>query len=422
MRPAPILKPVGSSLFVVYAPCEACAGITLEFSRLVEGRDTITAEITITTEGAGEIAWDRINLLASRTRQSLAKTADEKSPEAPWREVVEESCRLVVKRLRAGDPPVALLPQEPSPEEQCLVPGLIFRDEVNLIFADGGSTKSLFALALTMAGVLGRPLSKVWTVGPIKRALYLDWESNRSAHAKRLWGLASFMERPPDGSIQYLRMTRPLIDQIDAIQGECDRQGIDAVVADSLAPASGLEPEGGDASIRTLQAMRSLGRTVICLAHMSKNSADGHIEPRPYGSVFNTNLARSTIQLKPEGEPDADGKRLVTLIHRKVNDGRFMAPSSIEWEFLPSGEIRCHGGKVSTEYLSLKKRIEAAIAHGRETVGVIADLVGSKESVVRAALNEMKSVGDVLRFGDPNGGRGNKVLWGLVDRNRRGEA
>lgn len=422
MRPTPILKPIGSSLFVVYPPCDSCAGITLEFSRLVEGRDTITAEITIVTEGAGEIAWDRINLLAARTRQALARAADEKSPEAPWREVVEESCRLVVKRLRAGEPSVELLPQEPTPEEQCLVKGLIFRNEVNLVFADGGSTKSLFALALTMAGILGHPLSPVWTVAPVTKGLYLDWESNQGAHAKRLWSLCHSMERPADGSILYRRMTRPLVDQLDSIQAECDRRGVDLVVADSLAPASGPEPEGGDASIRTLQALRSLGRTVVCLAHMSKNSADGNAEPRPYGSVFNTNLARSTIQLKPEAEPaEANGRRVVTMVHRKVNDGRFMPPSSLEWEFLPSGEIRCHGTSVSPEYLSLKRRIQDAIAHGRETVGVIADLVGAKQDAVRVALNEMKTVGMVLRFGDSNGGRGNKVLWGLVDRNRRGE-
>lgn len=418
--PVPTLTQYGSSLMVVYPPGEFCSGITLEFSRAVDHRETLTADVTISSVGAGEIAWDRINLLAARTRVALAKMAEEQSPEAPWRPVVDTACRMVIRRLRTEDPPVELIPVEPSPELQCLVPGLLFRNEVNLIFADGGSTKSLLALAIAMSGLLGHPLSNIWTVGALRRVLYLDWESTREAHAKRLWGLCSFMERPVDGSLLYQRMIRPLTDQLDAVKRERDKAEADLVICDSLGPASGLEPEGGDAAIRTLQALRSLNTTVLCLAHVSKAMADGATPPRPYGSVFVTNLARSTIYLKPDEEVE-QGRTVVNIVHRKVNDGRRQLPSALEWIFEPSGLIRCHGVKPSSEHLSVKKRIEAAMGRGLETVADISENIAAKPEVVKTALNQMETVGVALRFGVIGGGRGRKTVWKLADTNRSGD-
>ncbi len=413
--PAPILKQYGSSLMVIYAPGEFCSGISLEFSRAADHRETLTADVTISSVGAGEIAWDRINLLAARTRHALAKMADEKSPEAPWSHVVDTACRMVIRKLRTEEPAVALEPQEPSPETQCLVPGLIFRNEVNIIFADGGSTKSLLALAVGMAGVLGRALSSVWAVAPLQRVLYLDWESTREAHAKRLWGLCSSMERPPAGSIRYQRMTRPLSDQAEHVQRERDLSGADLVICDSLGPASGLEPEGGDAAIRTLQALRSIGTTVLCLAHVSKASADGTVSPRPYGSVFVTNLARSTIYLKPEESRD-DGRLVVNLLHQKVNDGRRMLPSALEWIFEPSGLIRCQGVTPSPEVQTVRKRIETALRGGAEySVADLADTLGLGQNQIKSELHRMDSVASVLHNPNKPPSKSNKPLWKLID-------
>ncbi len=415
--PVPVLTQYGSLLMVTYAPGEFCSGITLEFARAADHRETLTADVTVASLGAGEIAWDRINLLAARTRQALAKMCEQKSPEAPWSDVIDTACRMVIRRLRTDDPPVPLEPREPSPETQCLVPGLIFRNEVNLLFADGGSTKSLLALAIAMAGILGREISKVWAVATVKRALYLDWESTKDAHAKRLWGLCSFMERIPADSILYQRMTRPLADQIESVQRARDQTGADLVICDSLGPASGLEPESGDAAIRTLQSLRALNTTVLCLAHVSKAMADGNTTPRPYGSVFVTNLARSTIYMKPD-ETREDGRLVVNMIHQKVNDGRRQLPSALEWVFEPSGLIRCGEAKVSPQHISLKKRIVEALSRGTESAEALAANLGVEGAAVRKALSDMKSAEKVVRVSAEEWGRGKKAQWALADTKR----
>ena len=94
----PTLAAIGSSLWIVYPPSESCAGISLEFARLVDHRDTLTAEVTITTVGAGEVAWSRINLTSAQGRNTMAKLAEATSPEAPWPLVLDQACRAYSSR------------------------------------------------------------------------------------------------------------------------------------------------------------------------------------------------------------------------------------------------------------------------------------------------------------------------------------
>lgn len=148
---AVVVKPIGSSVFVVYQE----SGITLEFSRIVDHRDTLSAEVSITSIGAGEIAWSRVNLASVQGRNALIKAAEETSPEAPWRRVVDQSCRLVARHLRKGEPLVTLTGKVASPTRE-LMPRLLYEGESTEVHADGDTGKSLFALTIACALALGR--------------------------------------------------------------------------------------------------------------------------------------------------------------------------------------------------------------------------------------------------------------------------
>ena len=68
------------------------------------------------------------------------------------------------------------------------------------MFGDGGVGKSYLALALALAGLLARPLSARWRVAPLRRVLYLDWESGRDEQQARLWRLTRGLgSTPVDG-------------------------------------------------------------------------------------------------------------------------------------------------------------------------------------------------------------------------------
>src|SRR5687767_4577680 len=81
--PHPKLEELGGSVFVVYPADHRTSGITLEYARLVERKDEISAEVTVTTVMAGELAWSRLNLSSLTARKTFAKVVEDRCPEAP---------------------------------------------------------------------------------------------------------------------------------------------------------------------------------------------------------------------------------------------------------------------------------------------------------------------------------------------------
>src|SRR3989442_2622213 len=140
-------------------------------------------------------------------------------------------------------------------------------------------------------------------------------------------------------------MTRALADEAPQLRADVARHGVELVIVDSLAPACGAEPEGADAAIRAMNALRSFaGTTRLVIAHVSKLAAD---QPkgatRPYGSVFVRNLARSAWELRRSDE--ADEELVVAAYHRKRNEGRRSSPFGLTLGFAAHGAVTVQGSE-----------------------------------------------------------------------------
>jgi len=392
--------------------------IVMEFTKFHEHRDALSAEITVSTE-AGELHWSRLNLAATNGRHQVVKALEEVHPLEGWRGMLDGACQAVARHLRSGEPCVPMVPTPPS-EDRWLVPGLIPLHETTIIYADGGSGKSLFGLALLLSGLTQHALGGPWRVAPIRHALYLDWESMRRAHEGRLWGLTRHLEEPPPGRLLHRRLWRPLMDEIGEIRTTAAKEHTDVVIADSLAPASGVDPEGANASTSTFNALASLeDSTRIVLAHMSHAGMEsGH--GRPYGSVFNRNLARSAIEIKAD-ESEDQSELTMTMYHRKMNEGRKQPPSALTFSFAADGAIDVSRAEPDHSGASLAGQILAALRPGKQTVTALAEQTGRDAAVIRSTLSRMASQGNrskVLRFERSSGGKGQETQWGLRDANR----
>lgn len=410
-----VVRPIGSAVWVVAQEQD----VTLEFSRITEHRDSLNAEVTVVAQAIGEVGWTRLNLLAARTRQEFARQLGETAPMTEWPGLIEAACKGVVKHLRAGQPPVVLLPEEPAPGAW-LVPGLIPRGKVTVVYADGGTGKSLLALALGVAGLSGHALSPRWAVGPLTRVLYLDWEDDVATHQARLWLLTRYREEPPPGSILYRQLHRPLTDHADELQAVVAREAVDLVICDSLAPACGPEPEGADAATRTMMAFRALApATILCLAHVSKAAVESTGPSKPFGSVHVANLARSTIEVRAEEMAGESREVLMSLYHRKCNIGPRASASALAFTFEPDGGgIVVRGERADTARSSLPEQILDALKAGKLTATVLAEEIGASPHSVRTTLGRMENRNKVVRLTASLGGKNNKTEWGLVDENR----
>src|SRR5262249_40380883 len=128
------------------------------------------------------------------------------------------------------------------------------------------------------------------------RVLYLDWESAKEDLDDRLYRLGQGLElATADLPIFRLGMERPLVADLVRVRTEAARVRADLLIVDSWMPACGVgrDTSGLDTAVGAFQAVRSLGRPVLAIAHVSKGMAEQKAAARIYGSVFNHNLSRN---------------------------------------------------------------------------------------------------------------------------------
>jgi hypothetical protein len=394
--------------------------ITVQCSRVAEHTETITAELSVVSQAVGEVHWSRLNLLAATARAQLAKACTSAHDIADWQHIIDRSCRALVRHIRAGTPSVPLVAKPPEPEfvaDRWLVDHILARRQINVLYGPGDVGKSWLALALALSGLQGYALSSRWTVGPIERVLYLDWESDQDDLERRLWALTAAREPLQAGAISYRKMRRPITDVVDDIETEVAREKIDLVITDSLGAASGVEPESNDAALRTMRALRQIEATHLVLGHTSKASLELDGPRSIFGGYYNTLTARCTVEVRRRDDGDRDALTL-DLHPRKNNLGPKMPVSALAFRWsgdqvLVSGvEADLTGAPLPVQIADLLKR------RGTESVAAIAECLASSEGTVRSALNRMEKRGNVRRISEASSGRGEKVIWGLVDRKR----
>src|SRR5262249_24710288 len=152
--------------------------------------------------------------------------------------------------------------------------------------------------------------------------LILDWETCRAEHEDRLAAIMGGLGLSEPPRIYYRPMSRALADDIVTIRRELARVGTGLLIVDSLAPACGSEPEGADAAIRTLNALRTLPATKLVIAHVSKAAAEARGPSKAFGSAFVMNLSRNCWEIRKAEEETED--LVIGCFHRKVNRGRLL--------------------------------------------------------------------------------------------------
>jgi hypothetical protein len=374
-----------------------------------DGSEGLHAELTVRLGGA-RVHGARLNLVSGPARAGVVKTLSQVDRGLPWREMLEHVCWKGTEALRAGEPVVCLMPV-PATETRYFVSKLALAGETNVLFGDGGGGKSLLALLLAVAASSGVALPagiRAPTKAPV---LYLDYESCVEEHQDRLSLILNGLgltEAPP---ILYRAMSRPLVDEAAAIRTELSRHQIGLVIVDSLAPACGAEPEGADAAIRAMNAMRSFGSvTRLVIAHVSKASAEQRSGPlKPFGSVFVQNLARSVWELR-RAEDDGTEDLVLGLYHRKVNRGRLYPAMALRLSFATPGAVTARAADLALQpdlalRLTLPLRLLRILNTGARTLAELGDETGASKDTLTRTLRRLRGSGRVVNL---DGDR-----WGL---------
>ncbi|MDO8588388.1 MAG: AAA family ATPase [Armatimonadota bacterium] len=405
-------------------------GVSIIVGNLREKHDGLHAEVSIanTLPGqAGHVSWGTINLSSTTARDKLANTLGKRIPAVPWDKFLETVCVKTAIFYRAGEPLINLAEVKPPETTKYLIHRLLPRNSITIIYGDGGSCKSMFALYAGCCLNQGIDMRNGWTVNERAEVLYLDWETCWEDQRERLGAIATGLNQTdPLPSIHYRRMTRRIAEEAPRLRVEVSDRKIGLVVVDSLGPAIGGNLRDEAEVIPAMNALNSLGTTVLAIAHITKadvRGEHGNGKATPLGSVFFANLARNTWEIR-RSDMSTDISTYLGFYHRKSNRGAlWREPAGIEVCFLGSEArtdcIDFHEYDLAEDpdlapHAAMGFRIQAALRHGAKTTTTLSEELGIKSNNIAHRAKQMNAV---VRLNP--GGRGVEALWGL--RSQSGE-
>ena len=360
------------------------------------------------TYADGVLHYSQENLSSSTSRKSLGGTLEKKVPSDPpidWFGMYDEFCTMVMLADRAGSPPDVVGDLADTGVHRLLFNPLVPLGVHSILFGDGGLGKSILAIAASVSIQTGREIIEGFVPEETGPVLYLNWETSKEDIDQRVKAVCKGAGIKPVTMYHVYGNGRPLAQRVEAVARIVDQTGAVMLVVDSSGKAIGTSGEGPieDAANRFASALDEIGRTTLCIDHVSKAGAQTHGGAgKPYGSTMKTNWARATWELTQASEPDDAGAHLV-LHHRKHNTTSEHSPIGLRmiWE---DGSVRWEQEAVNPSALAyggtLVERIEAPLAGHPLRPMEIAQRIGSKDNIVRAVLSSNKERFTRLDSGD----------------------
>lgn len=293
-----------------------------------EGRDgALSCEVVVNTlvpPNPGRIYGPaKLNLLSARTVKEVSNTCDSRDGTFDWGGALLQVVDGAVRRWREGDPVVPLVDVVDPGRPRFLLPPIMEGDGATVLFAPGGTGKSLFTLVVALAVATGSEQTSVLFDGPpsvVGPVLLLDWEADAVTQRRRLDRLTRGFGMGMPANILYRREVAPLHSTVDRLGEQVEHEGVVAVVVDSVGLARGGAPESAEDTIRLFGAIRELGVPALAVDHVAKAQFGAKPGERSaFGSVYTMNAARMVWALS--GGRDGDELTLRTDIV-KLNNGR----------------------------------------------------------------------------------------------------
>ena len=296
-------------------------GVEVILERFAERSDDIAVEATVNFAHpilGGRLYSGRLLLIGPNSKRDVARMLLERVDEVDWPGLLEQVCLLARDRYRRGEPPVDLSRIEYTEQPRFLLAPFIVRNGISILYSDGASAKSLFALRWC-----------VLLAGAGIASLYLDWEDDATTHAERLQAVCAGMNvEMAEGLIFYQKRSVPLAASVRELRRFIGESHIEHVVTDSVGMAAG-DPNDHGLVIEAVRAARSLGVAVTLIHHLPKDARD---KTKPFGSVYASNEARITWLIEKAQEEETD-EMAVAMTNHKYNRGRLQGRRAYKLAF-----------------------------------------------------------------------------------------
>lgn len=276
-----------------YVWAEHAVAMTLE--RFQEERNDTRCELTVEVNRAPR-PFDRrgfLLLLGPNSLRDWVRDLSQAIPTIDWATALNEVRQASLHRMRTGEPVIDLMTAELQAPSAFLIPPVLLDRGVTTWFGDGGSGKSVLAMAACYAiscggGLFGVPPSRACNT------MYLDWEDDSDTHAERLRAIAARCEPSMAGyRVTYQRQVGPIKDRVRELRRTLAEREVGFIVIDSVGMA-GADPDSATEVVGVYNAARALGVPALAIHHIAKDAKD---RGKPYGSVYAHNASRYSVRI-----------------------------------------------------------------------------------------------------------------------------
>ncbi len=366
-------------------------------SRLKDRSEGMWGRIIVWNVAADPPQWisaSEFRLLSSQSRKAFASDLATKVNHINWAQRLEAVCGQTVVLHEAGDPAILLTGETESLETNYLSSPLLVKNEMNMLFGDGGTFKSLIAQLLVF--LIGHGESQLgFTFPEPVNCLYLDYETSREEVDKRLTALGRSLAYGTAGNFYYRHCELALADDADNIREEIVNKDIGLVVVDSYGMACGGDAITQEVVRSCCQALRSFNTTTLGIHHISTEVVKGG-SPMPYGSRYWFNYHRWIWWVNAQTD---DGVTTISLTHQKYNVGpKWPKPIGlrVKWQenipYITRDDMRVEKTADLIARMTQKDQVRIVLRRGLTSVTEIAEKTGLKENQIRPILHRYPQV------------------------------
>lgn len=403
----PAFQQVGPAYLLTYPDLD----MKITIGRLYESRGETTAELDIQSsrpEFPQRLHQSRLNITSAESRKRLAKSLNDRWPvsaegyqkgELVWGDILDLGCLQVLDKHREGEPVLSLADWTESEALQHRVYPFAEEGQWTVIFGPGDSGKSW--LALLMGYLVASGKSALGMDAEPGNVLYLDYETDYATTSKRLRMVSNGFASDVPKNFHYRRQYQTVANDFMALSRIVSEKSIDLIIVDSAAPAT-AEAQS-DASVSEFhRALRGLGVSAVCIAHMSKNGHDSE----PFGSVFWRNLPRGNFRVYADR---LDDELTIGVKHTKSNNGQRIRDMAYRLKFMGDTLFAQVAEPRDVPDLKEKAHITDKILEelrgGSLTTSEIAEAVGERADKVRATCHNLKRQNRLISL--------DRGTWGL---------
>tara|TARA_Y100001938_G_scaffold4387_2_gene5517 strand:+ start:173 stop:2122 length:1950 start_codon:yes stop_codon:yes gene_type:complete len=340
------------------------------------------------------IYFNSYSIYSETSRKSVRDTVSEIAPLIDWSGILQHITQLVNKSGEGELQVYDLATYVPKRKSPYLLNPIVRENQGTIIYADGGSGKSTFALSLAIS--LASGVSVINGISPAKNepvnSLYLDWEADIEDVGEMKDSIKQNKKLLFDNErVKYIPMSGAFIDRVDEIVDIIVKGDIKLVIVDSLVASAGGDVNDAEAARLYFQAVRSLKIASIGITHTNK-------EGSLYGNRFFWNLARQVYRMISVNETGTNP--IIGLFHEKANRSQLMTPMAWEVEYADdenNNSINYKPIDIQTipqlaKLTSLKDQLISLLKNGGLDSSQISTHLGESEGKITRILYQYKTL------------------------------